>query len=253
MPVTYCYDAALDDDPELVDAVRSAVTTALETEHLRTESRARLAEAAGLPPAHRRRGRCRAAATRAQPPRRRPAASGRAGDAAATHPVRHPARPVGGGGADHQRERRAGALARRAARARARHPPRGARARAADRARIAGRPLHGAHGGVLRDLRAPSEAVELAAYFVACEALANVGKYATATSASMHLWKTEQGVAIEIADDGVGGADPAGGSGLRGLADRVEALGGPRAGHEPSGRRDRCHRGAALRAVTPAA
>jgi signal transduction histidine kinase len=42
----------------------------------------------------------------------------------------------------------------------------------------------------------------------------------------MHLWRTERGVAIEIADDGVGGADPAGGSGLRGLADRVEALGG---------------------------
>ena len=70
------------------------------------------------------------------------------------------------------------------------------------------------------------QAVELAAYFVACEALANVSKYAAATSASMHLWKTERGIAIEIADDGVGGADPAGGSGLRGLADRVEALGG---------------------------
>jgi PAS domain S-box-containing protein len=70
------------------------------------------------------------------------------------------------------------------------------------------------------------QAVELAGYFVACEALANVGKYAAATSASMHLWRTERGVAIEIADDGVGGADPAGGSGLRGLADRVEALGG---------------------------
>jgi len=70
------------------------------------------------------------------------------------------------------------------------------------------------------------QAIELAAYFVACEALANVGKYAAATSASMHLWKTERGIAIEIADDGVGGADPAGGSGLRGLSDRVEALGG---------------------------
>ena len=68
--------------------------------------------------------------------------------------------------------------------------------------------------------------LELAVYFVACEALANVGKYAEATAASIHLWRTERGVAIEIADDGVGGADPTGGSGLRGLADRVEALGG---------------------------
>ena len=51
-------------------------------------------------------------------------------------------------------------------------------------------------------------------------------KYAGATTASIHLWRSERGVAIEIADDGVGGADPTGGSGLRGLADRVEALDG---------------------------
>ena len=69
-------------------------------------------------------------------------------------------------------------------------------------------------------------AVELAAYFVACEALANVGKYAGATTASIHLWRTARGVAIEIADDGAGGADATRGSGLRGLADRVEALDG---------------------------
>ena len=47
-----------------------------------------------------------------------------------------------------------------------------------------------------------------------------------ATAASVRVWRTERGVAIEIADDGVGGADPAAGSGLRGLADRVEALDG---------------------------
>ena len=68
--------------------------------------------------------------------------------------------------------------------------------------------------------------VELAVYFVACEALANVGKYAQATAASLHLSRTAGGVAIEIADDGVGGADAALGSGLHGLADRVEALNG---------------------------
>ena len=68
--------------------------------------------------------------------------------------------------------------------------------------------------------------VELALYFVACEALANVGKYASATAASVRLWRTDTGVAIEIADDGVGGARPGAGSGLRGLADRVEALDG---------------------------
>ena len=68
--------------------------------------------------------------------------------------------------------------------------------------------------------------VELALYFVACEALANVAKYAHATAASIQLTRTGDGVAIEIIDDGVGGAVASGGSGLRGLQDRVEALAG---------------------------
>jgi signal transduction histidine kinase len=70
------------------------------------------------------------------------------------------------------------------------------------------------------------QAVELAVYFVTCEALANVGKYAGATAASVRLSRTSAGVAIEIADDGVGGASAAHGSGLDGLADRVAALDG---------------------------
>ena len=68
--------------------------------------------------------------------------------------------------------------------------------------------------------------VELGMYFVACEALTNVAKYAQATAAAVSVARTDRGVVIEIADDGVGGADASGGSGLRGLADRVEALGG---------------------------
>jgi signal transduction histidine kinase len=68
--------------------------------------------------------------------------------------------------------------------------------------------------------------VELAAYFVASEALANVAKYAHATTVSMRVWRTDSIASIEIADDGIGGADDRGGSGLRGLADRVEALEG---------------------------
>jgi signal transduction histidine kinase len=70
------------------------------------------------------------------------------------------------------------------------------------------------------------EPVELAAYFVACEALANVAKYAQATNASVRVSRSNGGVVIEIADDGVGGADEAAGSGLQGLADRVAALDG---------------------------
>jgi signal transduction histidine kinase len=68
--------------------------------------------------------------------------------------------------------------------------------------------------------------VELALYFVACEALANVGKYAQATAASIRLTRAGDRVAIEIADDGIGGARAAPGSGLHGLQDRVEALAG---------------------------
>ena len=70
------------------------------------------------------------------------------------------------------------------------------------------------------------EEIELAAYFVACEALANVAKYARATTATVRVWRAGAMVWIEIADDGIGGADDAAGSGLRGLADRVEALQG---------------------------
>src|SRR6185503_10585953 len=68
--------------------------------------------------------------------------------------------------------------------------------------------------------------IELAAYFVASEALANVAKYAHATTVSIRVWRSGHTASIEIADDGIGGADDAAGSGLRGLADRVEALQG---------------------------
>jgi signal transduction histidine kinase len=63
-------------------------------------------------------------------------------------------------------------------------------------------------------------------YFVASEALANVAKYAHATAVSMRVRRNGRMASIEIADDGVGGADDTAGSGLRGLADRVEALDG---------------------------
>jgi len=70
------------------------------------------------------------------------------------------------------------------------------------------------------------EQVAFAAYFVASEALANVAKYAHATAATVRMRRPDLEAVIEIADDGIGGADPAHGSGLRGLADRVEALDG---------------------------
>jgi signal transduction histidine kinase len=70
------------------------------------------------------------------------------------------------------------------------------------------------------------EPVELAAYFVASETLTNVAKYARATHATVRLSRDGPRLRIEIADDGIGGADDTAGSGLRGLADRVEALDG---------------------------
>jgi signal transduction histidine kinase len=70
------------------------------------------------------------------------------------------------------------------------------------------------------------DAVESASYFVVAEALTNVAKYARATRATVNVTRTDGEVLVEISDDGVGGADPARGSGLRGLVDRVSALGG---------------------------
>ena len=70
------------------------------------------------------------------------------------------------------------------------------------------------------------EPVEFAAYFVASEALANVAKHADASAVTIHLRRIANAVVITIADDGVGGADPTRGTGLQGLRDRVEALGG---------------------------
>ena len=96
------------------------------------------------------------------------------------------------------------------------------------------------------------EAVELAGYFVACEALTNVAKYAGATQAEIRVSRDGPVAVVEVADDGVGGADDARGSGLRGLADRVEALDGRLRVVSPVGAGTVVHGGAALRAVIAA-
>ncbi|MGH2952556.1 MAG: histidine kinase [Solirubrobacterales bacterium] len=70
------------------------------------------------------------------------------------------------------------------------------------------------------------EAVELAAYFVVAESLTNVVKYAEANQATVRMGRDNGKVVVEVADDGVGGADPGRGTGLRGLEDRVSSLGG---------------------------
>lgn len=82
--------------------------------------------------------------------------------------------------------------------------------------------------------RLPDE-VEAAVYFVCSEALANVGKHAGATKATINVARMRDRLRITISDDGRGGADPSKGSGLRGLRDRVEALDGRLTVQSPDG------------------
>ena len=82
-----------------------------------------------------------------------------------------------------------------------------------------------AFAGTLPDRRLSPE-TEAAAYFVCSEALANAAKHAHAARTSVRVSTAKRLLTVEVLDDGVGGADAAAGSGLQGLADRVEALGG---------------------------
>jgi signal transduction histidine kinase len=220
------YDASLDDDPELVEAVVAAAGVALENEHLHAEAQARLAEV--------------------QASRERIVA---AGDAERRRLERNLH--------DGAQQRLVGiALQLSMLKGRIQSDP----ATAEQLVKTAGEELalslaelrelaRGIHPAVLNHGLAAAldslasrsavpttvsfevsgplpEPVELAAYFVASEALANVAKYAHATSVTLRVVHTGRTALIEIADDGVGGADEAGGSGLRGLADRVAALDG---------------------------
>ncbi|MGH2721895.1 MAG: histidine kinase, partial [Actinomycetota bacterium] len=78
--------------------------------------------------------------------------------------------------------------------------------------------------------------VEATAYFIVSEALANVAKYAGASEVAITVRRNDGTLLVEVADDGVGGADPARGSGLQGLADRAAALGGRLRVDSPPGR-----------------
>ena len=79
------------------------------------------------------------------------------------------------------------------------------------------------------------EPVETAAYFVVAEALTNVAKYADATHATVSVERANGTLRVEVTDDGVGGADPAAGTGLRGLEDRLAALDGRLVVSSPAG------------------
>jgi signal transduction histidine kinase len=87
---------------------------------------------------------------------------------------------------------------------------------------------------VTTNARCP-EPVEIAAYYVASEALANAMKHAQAAYIEISLAARNGRLLLSISDDGIGGADPASGSGLAGLSDRVEALGGSIRLRSPAG------------------
>src|SRR6201999_1105000 len=70
------------------------------------------------------------------------------------------------------------------------------------------------------------ESVEVTAYYVVAEALTNVAKHARASSVEVRVEAKNANLSVAIRDDGVGGADSSNGSGLIGLIDRVEAIGG---------------------------
>jgi signal transduction histidine kinase len=91
------------------------------------------------------------------------------------------------------------------------------------------------------------EQVEGAAYFVASEALANAAKHSHASELRLAASRRDDVLIVEVSDDGIGGAAAGSGSGLRGLADRVEALGGRLTVSSPPGR------GTTLRAEIPCA
>jgi len=82
--------------------------------------------------------------------------------------------------------------------------------------------------------RLPSQ-VEATAYFLACEALANSVKHSAASRATIRAQRHKGLLVVEVEDDGIGGANTSNGSGLRGLADRVEALGGSLRVESPAG------------------
>jgi signal transduction histidine kinase len=79
------------------------------------------------------------------------------------------------------------------------------------------------------------ERIEVTAYYAVSEALANAVKHASASAVHVAVEAADGGVRLLVSDDGVGGADPARGSGLLGLKDRIEATGGTMTVHSHSG------------------
>jgi len=229
------YDASLDDDPELVEAVRAAAAIAIENEQLHSESHERLAELK----ASRERIVTAGDAERRRLERDLHDGAQQRLVAIALH-LRLLKSRVGEDPSAQEllttaSDELAHSLAELRELARGIHPAVLEHGLAAALDSLASRSTVATTLSFDPEERLP-EPVELAAYFVASEALANVAKYAQASHATIHVWRSRAGATIEIADDGIGGADGARGSGLRGLVDRVEALEGELRVSSPAGR-----------------
>ncbi|HEX4690214.1 MAG TPA: histidine kinase, partial [Solirubrobacteraceae bacterium] len=220
------HDPALDDEPELLDAVSAAAGIAVENDRLHAELQARLEELRGS------RGRVIEAGQRERARLERDLHDGAQQRLVAASleltllERRFAADPAAGARL---------ALAR------------GQIAMSLDELRRIARGLHPAvvtgHGlavaleslaaagpvpvrlDVRVDERLP-ERVEVAAYYLVSECLANIGRHAHAGGATIAVAREGEQIVVEVTDDGCGGADTEAGTGLRGLADRVEALGG---------------------------
>ncbi|SCD48921.1 hypothetical protein GA0115239_102460, partial [Streptomyces sp. BpilaLS-43] len=86
------------------------------------------------------------------------------------------------------------------------------------------------------DLRSrPAQAIEGIAYFTVSELLQNISKHSRATRASVDVWRTADRLMLQVTDNGRGGADASSGSGLAGLAERLDAVDGVLVVDSPAG------------------
>ena len=218
------HDPAVLEDPGLLEAVASAARLAAANARLQAEVRARVVELGA--------SRRRILAARDEEHRRlerrlHDGAEARLGELAAT--LRHSRRSASAQQTRDQIARAEDQLARTLEEL-------GRLARGLHPRVLSEHGLAGALATLAKDLPLPVQLkvtstrlpprVAVVAYFVCAEALANVAKHATAAHVAIAVTVGDGRVKVEIEDDGVGEADPARGSGLRGLADRVETFGG---------------------------
>ncbi|HEY7707793.1 MAG TPA: sensor histidine kinase [Gaiellaceae bacterium] len=220
------HDPALEDEPELLDAVQAAAGIALEYNRLQAELRARLDELRGS------RARIVEAAQHERQRLERNLHDGAQQRLIALSlelsmlQARIGSDPEAKAGIERARRGIAASLAELREIAHGLHPAVvSAHGLAVALEQLAARAPVPVELTVDVDGRLP-EPLEVAAYYVVSESLANVAKHAQASGASVDVVQDGGELVLEIVDDGVGGADSERGSGLRGLADRVEALNG---------------------------